>query len=71
VLDGQQLAFDFSEKEAAQKEQYVEDRKHLRERLRELKKEMDVEPLQIERSYEEVLRRVEPVGMVYLVAEMR
>jgi hypothetical protein len=71
VLDGQQLAFDFGEEEAAQREQYVEDRKHLRERLGELKKEMDVEPREIEHSYEVVLRRVEPVGLVYLVAWTR
>jgi hypothetical protein len=36
-----------------------------------LKKEMDLEPREIEASYEVVRRRVEPVGMVYLVAGTR
>src|SRR5262249_13090793 len=44
ALEGRQLAFDFGEKEKAQREQYEEDRKYLRGRLEGLKKEMDREP---------------------------
>ena len=66
-----QLTFDDHAREAAQKDQWEEDRRYLRGRLQELVMERDREPRDIEASYEVVRRRVEPVGMVYLVAGTR
>ena len=71
ALEGRQLTLDFGEKEREQKEQYEEDRKYLRGRLDGLKKEMDREPRAIEESYEVMRRRVEAVGLVYLVGGTR
>jgi hypothetical protein len=66
-----QMSFGDTLTDRAQQQQWDEDRKFLRGRLQELRRERDSEPREIEQSYEIVRRRVEPVGMVYLVAGTR
>ena len=56
----------FGPREGDQREQWQEDRKHLGDRLTKLKLEAESEPADIEASYQVVLRRIEPVGLVYL-----
>ncbi len=60
----QQLPFDASEREAAQ--QYEQEGKAMERRLMESAKELETEPAQIHELYRVVLRRLEPVGLVYL-----
>lgn len=66
-----QLTFDDVLNEKSQREQWEDDRKYLRGRLEELGRERDTEPAEIERSYDIVRRRVEPVGLVYIIAGTR
>jgi hypothetical protein len=61
-----QLELDFAEREKEQKEQWEQDRKHMDRRLRSIDREIETEPASIVESYRVVLRRLEPVGLVYL-----
>ncbi|MGO9833387.1 MAG: DISARM system SNF2-like helicase DrmD [Polyangiaceae bacterium] len=58
-----QLGLEFGERE---KSQLTQDRKHMAIRLTAIAKEISSEPEAIGRTYEVVLRRLEPVGLVYL-----
>jgi hypothetical protein len=62
----QQLAFQFSEAEAAQREQLRQDRRHMEERLSALQQERETEPREIIASYQVLRRRLMPVGLIYL-----
>lgn len=66
VLRGVQVAFDFAETDRDQRRQYEDDRKHMEQRLLAIDREIEVEPGQIQELYQVVLRRLEPVGMIYL-----
>jgi hypothetical protein len=70
TLAGKQLALVFSESEWQQRQQYEADRKHMSGRLDRLVVEETEEPARIARRYEVVLKRVEPVGLVYLYPEV-
>ncbi len=61
-----QLTFDFAESEGAQRRQWENDRKHMAERLESLEREIETEPPELEDLYRVTLRRLEPVGLVYL-----
>jgi superfamily II DNA or RNA helicase len=67
----QQLVLDFGETEADQREQFERDRQHMSERLARSRAELDTEPEQIRSLYKVSLRRLEPVGLVYLWPETR
>jgi hypothetical protein len=58
-----QLGLEFGEKE---KSQLAQDRKHMASRLTAIEKEIATEPDAIGKTYEVVLRRLEPIGLVYL-----
>jgi hypothetical protein len=64
-LKGTQLAL-FTEAEAAQKEQWEQDRKWMERRLDRLAKEIETEPAELPTLYKVATRKLEPVGMVYL-----
>jgi hypothetical protein len=68
-----QLHFDFGEGEAArqQRAQHEADTKHMEERVASIERELETEPAQIRSLYEIALRRLEPVGLVYLWPETR
>jgi superfamily II DNA or RNA helicase len=52
--------------ERLQKKQFEEDRKHMERRLSQMTMELESEPALVEKSYEVVRARLEPVGLVYL-----
>lgn len=56
----------FSEAERAQREQVERDREYLESRIGKIQHELDTEPEQIRALYQVTLRRLEPVGLVYL-----
>ncbi len=64
-LKGTQLSL-FSEAEAAQKEQWDQDRKWMERRLERLAREIESEPAELPVLYKVATRKLEPVGMVYL-----
>jgi superfamily II DNA or RNA helicase len=66
LLAGNQLRLDFGEGETEQKEQAAEDLEWLAGRAKALESELASEPAELEASYEVVLERVEPAGLVYL-----
>ena len=70
---GAQLAFDFGagENEKKQRDQFEDDRRHMEGRLAAIEREIETEPAQLERLYRVVLRRLEPVGLVFLWPEGR
>jgi hypothetical protein len=61
-----QLALPFAENEKDQREQYEQDRKHMEQRLVSIDREIEHEPREILELYRVVLRRLQPVGLVYL-----
>ncbi len=66
TLQGQQLSFGFTEADKIQRIQFEQDRKHMSARLDQIDREIQTEPREIEALYQVVLRRLEPVGLVYL-----
>jgi superfamily II DNA or RNA helicase len=58
-----QLGLEFGERERSQ---LAQDRKHMAMRLTAIEKEIATEPEVIGKTYEVALRRLEPVGLVYL-----
>jgi hypothetical protein len=66
-----QLPLDFAELDREQRRQFEDDRKHMEGRLRAIDKEIAVEPDQIRDIYRVVLRRLQPVGLIYLWPETR
>ncbi|HVS10352.1 MAG TPA: helicase-related protein, partial [Planctomycetota bacterium] len=65
-LDQKQLALEFGDAEKDQREQLERDLQHMARRLDELAQEAADEPRQIEELYRVTLKRLEPVGLVYL-----
>ncbi|HVS11704.1 MAG TPA: DISARM system SNF2-like helicase DrmD, partial [Planctomycetota bacterium] len=65
-LAEKQLALDFTDAEKAQRDQLADDLQHMERRLAELAREATTEPKQIEELYRVTLKRLEPVGLVYL-----
>ncbi len=61
-----QPALEFGDAEAAERRQFEDDQKHMRERLRQIDGEIISEPEQILALYNVLLERLEPVGLVYL-----
>lgn len=69
ALGAQQLnLFDFS---ADEKKQWDNDKEHMQSRLSALQKELETEPKDIEDLYQVTLKRLEPVGLVYLWPETK
>ena len=66
ALQNQQLAFEFTEDDKDQRIQFEQDRKHMSARLSEIDGEIETQPRDIEGLYQVMLRRLEPVGLVYL-----
>jgi hypothetical protein len=67
VLRGQQQeVFDFREADRDQLRQLEDDRRHMEHRLLAIDQELWTEPAQIDELYRVVLRRLEPVGLIYL-----
>lgn len=66
-----QLALHFTDAERAQREQLEQNLAYWRERLSRIDQEIEHEPPQLEALYEVALRRLEPVGLVYLWPEVR
>jgi hypothetical protein len=64
-LRGTQLTL-FTAGEAAQKEQWEQDRKWMERRLERLAREIETEPAELPGLYRVATRKLEPVGMVYL-----
>lgn len=67
-LGDQQLLFQFDKREA---EQFRREKDHMDQRLQSIEREIEREPRQIEAIYQVVLRRLEPVGLVFLWPETR
>lgn len=65
ITDKTQLNL-FSDTDKRERKQYDDDLKHMERRLREMAAELDREPALVEKSYEVILHRLEPVGLVYL-----
>lgn len=61
-----QLSFEFTDAEKSQRRQWENDRRHMVERLERIDQEIIDEPPQLEALYQVALRRLEPVGLVYL-----
>ncbi len=61
-----QLQIVFGDKEVAQQEQFEQDKKHMERRLTAIDNEIETEPQQIEELYQVAVRRLEPVGLVFL-----
>ncbi|MDY0001367.1 MAG: DISARM system SNF2-like helicase DrmD [Polyangia bacterium] len=66
-----QLALHFTDSEKEQREQLEQNLAYWRERLSRIDHEIEHEPPQLEALYEVALRRLEPVGLVYLWPEVR
>ena len=66
-----QLSFDFAESERDQKQQEEQDRRHMEKRLVEIDRELDSEPDEIRKLYRIALRRMTPVGLIYLWPDTR
>lgn len=52
-----------------ERDQVEQDRKHMRDRLGEIRRELEREPAELQSLYDVRLRRIEPVGLVYLWPE--
>jgi hypothetical protein len=71
IEERHQLSFEFTPDEEAQKRQFVDDERHMTERLVTLQAELEREPVQLEALYRVALHRLEPVGLVVLWPETR
>jgi len=73
LQDRVQIALPFKETQAerAQRRQYEDDQKYMEGRLTDIDKEIETEPVAIRELYQVVLKRLEPVGLVYLWPETR
>jgi hypothetical protein len=61
-----QQGFAFTEAQREEREQYEADETHMARRLDAIDRELTTEPAQIRSLYQVSLRRLEPVGLVYL-----
>lgn len=66
IEERRQKLLDFGEAEKDQREQWEQDRKYMDLRLEEIEEEVEEEPKKIAELYRVVLRRLEPVGLVYV-----
>jgi Helicase conserved C-terminal domain/SNF2-related domain len=66
-----QLAFEFTDGERDQRDQFEQDKHYMEQRLKRIEKEIESEPPEIEALYKVVLPRLEPVGLVVLWPEVR
>lgn len=71
VLQGKQLVLDFRASEEAQREQLQHDRRYMEQRLDAIEGEIETEPRAIEELFQVAVRRLEPVGLVFLWPETR
>ena len=69
LRDKRQLELALTQADRSEREQFERDQRHMLKRLDELEQERVREPATIRRAYEVVLRRFEPVGVVYLWPE--
>jgi hypothetical protein len=67
-IGADQLVIQFDKREA---EQFKKEKEHMDRRLTSIEQEIEREPKQIEALYEVALRRLEPVGLVFLWPETR
>jgi hypothetical protein len=65
TLQGQQLEL-FAELSDQEKKQWQNDREHMHSRLKAIDNELETEPAEVEALYRVTLKRLEPVGLVYL-----
>ncbi|MBN1654424.1 MAG: DISARM system SNF2-like helicase DrmD [Deltaproteobacteria bacterium] len=71
-LSGTQLELSFDQsKEREQLRQYQDERKWMEQRLKHIENELESEPAEIEALYKVSVRRLEPVGLVYLWPQTR
>ena len=52
-----------------ERDQVEQDRQHMRRRLDAIRRELELEPADLQSLYDVRLRRIEPVGLVYLWPE--
>ncbi|MGF1467082.1 MAG: DISARM system SNF2-like helicase DrmD [Sandaracinaceae bacterium] len=71
IEDRTQLLLDFTDSEKAQRDQFEQDKRFMEDRLVSIQREIETEPREIEKLYEVVLHRLEPVGLVVLWPETR
>jgi superfamily II DNA or RNA helicase len=71
TLGAHQLALAWTDAEKDERLQWQEDRKYMERRLGSIDREVETEPGQIQDLYRVILRRLEPVGLVYLWPETR
>lgn len=71
IADREQLTFAFTDAEALQKRQIEDDFRHMQRRLGEIDTEIETEPVSLQQLYTVELRRISPVGLVYLWPETR
>jgi hypothetical protein len=67
-LGGEQLVLQYDKREL---EQFRKEKESMDERLVSIEREIEREPAQIEALYKVALRRLEPVGLVFLWPETR
>ncbi len=61
-----QLSLEFTEAQNAERRQYEDDERHLAERLAEIEREIEREPIEVARHYDVAFTRLQPVGLIYL-----
>lgn len=71
ALEDRQLRLEFTDKESAQREQLEHDRRYMERRLEAIEREQETEPPAIEELFRVAVRRLEPVGLVFLWPETR
>ena len=71
MLRRSQLTFDDLGLDKREQDQFQKERAHMDERLGSIDREIEKEPKQIEAIYKVALRRLEPVGLVFLWPETR
>ena len=71
LLGARQLAFDFTDAERDQRDQFEQDKRHMQERLARIDAEFEPEPPQITELCRVVLPRLEQVGLVVLWPAVR
>jgi hypothetical protein len=67
----EQLRLEFESEDRFQKEQFEKDLEYMEGRLGGIDRELKTEPKEIQKLYEVVLSKLEPVGLVYLWPETR
>jgi hypothetical protein len=69
--DRRQKQISWTPAQRQEQEQYDQESDHMRGRLTQIDRELQREPAQLEELYRVVLKRVEPVGLLYLWPETR